>query len=189
MGRFDFTPKWKYQGGSPLQLRKAVLEDRQLGSAALGFCLSATVYGTKKSLAGKMDGTKADRFGLSVHNVLKTSAKLFALLKESPVTGRLTTVNTLAGAFPELGLLFKSLDSSLPVPSLLQLPVVEPIRLALQRKIGAALDPLKNNEATEASRLAIRAQASEENQMGLRHSPLLGGMVTRCFRVYPKAPK
>ena len=73
--------------------------------------------------------------------------------KKSSLTP-MVTPNTTIGAFPETALIAKLLDAKLPVPGLLQLPLIEEVRAGLERHTGDIIDVSGENSQTSASQTA-----------------------------------
>ena len=76
---------WRYQEGSPLAYRQSVLQQGlEPTSAALGFCLAATMFGTSRAKAGSVPTAKSTKFTDEVKGVLKSAARIYKRMEANP---------------------------------------------------------------------------------------------------------
>ena len=108
--------------------------------------------------------SKANRFTDDARKVMGWGASTFNKYKDR-VPG--LTVNSITAALPEVCLVFASQTGSTgrPLPGLLQLPLNDDLRAALEKSISAKINP--KGEVTEASKVASTLQ--QQNPIRVLH--------------------
>ena len=132
------------------------------------------MFGTRNATSGKVKAGKETTFSEAVATLLKRAALYMENTKKIATLSPLVSANTMVSSFPETALMAKMLDSRLPVPGLLQLPLIEEVRAGLEKHVASIIDFDGSNAMAEASKTAHEAQRHKENQIGTDTRPLLG---------------
>ena len=153
--------------------------------AYFGFVLSA-LFGTKAIVNGALPPRRPPN---SAPAVVKVSAECYMKLK-TQVKGTTITMAAVVNSCPEIAMIAKALQGSLPCPGILQLVLNADIREALGSEIDDKLDPDMTNRGTDVAKAAKAAQA-ESRHMGTEDFPLFGGRVLKfldgCLQQIPSS--
>ena len=115
---------------------------------------------------------KETKFSESVATLLKRASTFMENAKKTTLSP-IVSANTMVSSFPETALIAKMLDARLPVPGLLQLPLIDEVRAGLEKHVANIIDFDETNSISEPSRTSHEAQRRQENQIGTPTRPLL----------------
>ena len=157
----EIWPELEYRGGNPADVRQRLMElaegsdtEIQQANDLIGLAVTIMHFGPKPTIQG-LSASKANRFSEEARRVMAWGANTFNKYKDK-VPG--LTANSITAAFPEICLVFASHTGSTgrPLPGLLQLPLSDDLRLALEKSISAKISP--NGDVTDASKIASTLQ-------------------------------
>ncbi|OLQ13791.1 hypothetical protein AK812_SmicGene2156 [Symbiodinium microadriaticum] len=163
-----------YSGGNPGQVRNCLIEELESGdqkriAVALDFfliALSINLFGTKLSKEGGAH-RKFSSQGSGTKTLVGVVAIMVEVNKRNMPPG--ASLNSLAAAFPELGLLTMLSDSAKPAPAVAQMNFRREIKLGLMAKTTGIMGS-GPKEAEEAAKRGILA-----SKIGSASKPLFGG--------------
>ncbi|CAE7405021.1 unnamed protein product [Symbiodinium sp. CCMP2592] len=111
-------------------------------TAAVGYILSVLLFGTVHSKLGTFKAKKATNFSEAAKRLVGRAPNYLKALQEAKVPG--LTHNSIVAGLPEISLCLASRMGDRPYPALLQLPINEDLRIALEESIDKQLLAEKN---------------------------------------------